>query len=160
MDLAMENEVDATAVSDARVDAWFTSRNMSVQWVYDFQDPVVTNCTVTIPATATILMYPAGTWIKGTADVINLDAVYDSPNLEANQFTAVFLEEGILAVQKCTHTCAVTIPICVSGKGVLDDIDACVVGPGNALVTPTVALGEVVETNVDYETAPDGPDAP
>lgn len=159
MDLAMMTQVDPTAVSDSRVDAWFTSRNLTPNWVYDFQDPVVANCTVTLPGSATILMYPAGTWVKGTTDVINLDSVYDSPNLEANQFTALFVEEGILAVQKCTHTCAITVPICVSGKGVLDDIEACVVGPGNTLVTPTVELGTVVETNPNYPTA-DGPDSP
>lgn len=128
MDLELEND-RTDPVSDAEIAAWFSARNLSPQWVYDFQDPTVANCVVTIPDEATILMYPAGTWAKGTTDVINLDAVYDSPNLEANQYTALFVEEGILAVQKCTHTCAVTIPICVSGKGVLDDLDICLTGP-------------------------------
>jgi len=132
IDLAMQNDRDSSNVTDAEIDGWFSARNLSVQWVYDFQDPVVDGCDVTIPDEVTILMYPAGTWIKGTADVINLDAVYDSPNLEANQYTALFVEEGILAVQKCTHTCAITLPICVSGKGVLDDIDVCHTAP----VTP------------------------
>lgn len=76
-------------------------------------------------------MYPAGTWVKGSLDVISLDAVYDSPNLEANQYTALFVEEGILAVQKCTHTCAITVPVCISGKGVLEDLDLCLVAPGD-----------------------------
>jgi hypothetical protein len=93
------------------------------------QDPTVTGCVVTLPAAVTVPMYPAGTWTKGSTDVISLDAVYDSPNLEANQYTALFVEEGILAVQRCTHTCAVTIPVCVSGKGVLEDIDVCLVPP-------------------------------
>ena len=133
IDLAIENGRDSKNVGDAEIDGWFAARNMSVQWVYDFQDPSVSDCEVTIPDEATVLMYPAGTWAKGTTDVINLDAVYDSPNLEANQYTALFVEEGILAVQKCTHTCAVTIPICVSGKGVADDIDICMTAP----VAPT-----------------------
>ena len=60
-------------------------------------------------------MYPAGTWVKGSIDVINVDAVYDSTGLEQNVYTALFVEEGILAVQRCTHTCAVNIPVCVSG---------------------------------------------
>jgi hypothetical protein len=132
IDLAMENNRDSNSVSDAEINAWFAARNMTVQFVYDFQDPVVNGCDVTIPATVNVLMYPAGTWAKGTADVISLDSVYDSPNLEANQYTALFIEEGVLAVQKCTHTCAITLPVCVSGKGVADDIDICLSAPATA----------------------------
>ncbi len=135
IDLAMENGRDSKNVSDSEIDGWFAARNLSVQWVYDFQDPTVADCDVTLPDEATVLLYPAGTWAKGTTDVINMDAVYDSPNLEANQYTALFIEEGILAVQKCTHTCAVTLPICVSGKGVADDINICQVAPSTT-ITP------------------------
>jgi hypothetical protein len=127
-DFAIANDRKLGGVSDAELNAWFTDRNLSVQWVYDFQDPTVSGCTVTIPSEVSLLLYPAGTWTKGSANVINLDAVYDSPNLEANQYTALFVEEGILAVQRCTHTCHIKLPVCVSGKGVLDDIDVCIVG--------------------------------
>ena len=138
-DLAISNGHDKNRrVSDAEVQGWFADRNLSVQWVYDFQDPVVSRCQLTLPATATALMYPAGTWVRGSADIINVDAVYDSPNLEANQYTALFVEEGILTVQRCTHTCAVTLPVCVSGKGVMDDLDICLVPPtGGAAPTTT-----------------------
>ncbi|MCJ7726482.1 MAG: major capsid protein [Acidimicrobiia bacterium] len=129
MDLAMQNQRNPVSVTDAELNAWFAARNLSVQWVYDYQNPVVEGCEVTLPNTVTVLMYPVGTWVKGGLDVISLDAVYDSPNLEANQYTALFVEEGILAVQKCTHTCAVTIPVCISGKGVLEDIDICQTAP-------------------------------
>ena len=74
-------------------------------------------------------MYPAGTWVKGSIDVINMDAVYDSTSLEQNIYTALFVEEGILAVQRCTHTCAVEIPVCVSGRTAINNIDECLVGP-------------------------------
>jgi hypothetical protein len=134
MDLAFRNQQSGQA-AEAEIAKWFSDRNLSPQWVYDFQDPTVNATThaVTIPSTFTALLYPAGTWSKGTADVISLDAVYDSPNLEANQYTALFVEEGILAVQKCLHTVAVTVATCASGKGVLDSIDICF--PGD--VAPT-----------------------
>jgi len=116
--------------SDAAINAWFSRRNLSVQWVFDLQDLTVTNCLVTVPTTATILMYPAGTWVKGSIDVINVDAVYDSTGLEKNVYTALFIEEGILAVQRCTHTCAVTIPVCVSGRTAANDVSECLAAPG------------------------------
>lgn len=137
-DLAISNGHDKNRrVSDAEVNGWFTDRNLSPQWVYDYDDPVVNQCSVTLPATVKALLYPAGTWVKGSANVINLDAVYDSPNLEANQYTALFTEEGILAVQRCARTCAVVIPVCVSGKGVMDDIDTCLVPPVGGAPTTT-----------------------
>ena len=130
MDMGMRG--DGQDVSDAQVDAWFSQRNLSVQWVYDWQDltfDAANMCEVVLPANATVLMYPAGTWVKGTTDVINVDAVYDSAGLESNTYTALFTEEGILAVQRCTHTCAVTVPICVSGRTAAQDIAECLVAP-------------------------------
>jgi hypothetical protein len=118
--------------SDAAVNKWFSDRNLSVQWVFDFQDPVVdaaNDCIVTFPDPVKVLMYPAGTWVKGSIDVINVDAVYDSTSLEQNIFTALFVEEGILAVQRCTHTCAIEIPVCASGRTAAQDIVACLWPP-------------------------------
>jgi len=121
--------------SDAAINAWFTRRNLSVQWVFDLQDLTVAGCLVTIPAVANVLLYPAGTWVKGSIDVINVDAVYDSTGLSENTFTALFLEEGILAVQRCTHTCAVNIPVCVSGRTAANDITECLAAPAASAPT-------------------------
>ena len=141
-DLAMQNGNDRSRrVSDAEINGWFTDRNLRVQWLYDMQDPTVDRCNVTLPANVTAVMYPAGTWTKGSADVISLDAVYDAPNLEANQYTALFVEEGILAVQRCTHTCALTLPVCVSGQGVADILDLCLATPTGGGALP-LAAGE------------------
>jgi len=118
--------------SDAAVNKWFTDRNLSVQWVFDFQDPVVdptNDCLITFPDPVKVLMYPAGTWVKGSIDVINVDAVYDSTSLEQNIYTALFIEEGILAVQRCTHTCAIEIPVCASGRTAANDLVACLWPP-------------------------------
>ncbi len=125
MDVARRNGQDWNSVTDAQIEANFSARNIKVQWVYDWQDLAVAGCAVTIPANVSVLMYPAGTWAKGTADVISMDAVYDSVGLESNTFTGIFVEQGVLAVQKCTHTCKVTIPICVSGQTAASDLVAC-----------------------------------
>lgn len=124
--------------SDAAVNKWFSDRHLSVQWVFDFQDPTIdptNDCLVTFPANVKVLMYPAGTWVKGSIDVINVDAVYDSTSLEQNIYTALFIEEGILAVQRCTHTCAVEIPVCASGRTAAADLIACL-APPDAIAGP------------------------
>jgi len=125
MDVARRNGQQWQSVTDAQVDATFSDRNLKVQWVYDWQDLVVAGCVVTLPATVSALMYPAGTWTKGTSDVISMDAVYDSVGLESNTYTGIFVEEGVLVVQRCTHTCKVTLPICVSGETGAATFAAC-----------------------------------
>ena len=125
MDIGRRQGVDWGSITDAMVESNLSARGIKAQWVYDWQDLAVTNCVVTLPTTAKVLMYPAGTWEKGTSDVISLDAVYDSVGLESNTYTGVFVEEGVLVVQRCTHTCKVTIPICVSGETGAAALTAC-----------------------------------
>jgi hypothetical protein len=117
--------------SDAAVARWFSDRNLSVQWVHDFQ-PLAdgdADCAVVIPTTVQALLYPAGTWTRGRQDVINIDAVYDAASLADNVFTALFVEEGILAVQRCTQTCKVVFETCVSGRTAAMDISGCLTFP-------------------------------
>lgn len=140
MDLAMENGGDRN-VSDAQVNGWFTSRNMRVQWVYDYQDiDVDQDGTVNFPndgsarpaawsagapTTVELIMYPAGTWSAGVSDVFSIDAVYDAASLADNVYTAMFMEEAELLVQRCTESTIVNVPLCISGQGVLDALADC-----------------------------------
>jgi len=135
-DLALRNgRTESEEVSDEQVVAYFTRRNLAVQWVYDWQDlaypdtdpgaPVVPGCVIAYPATVQALIYPAGTFVRGTNDVINLSTVYDTTGLQANMYTAAFFEEGILVAQVCFSGCWLTIPLCVSGKTGAPNIDAC-----------------------------------
>lgn len=135
-DWALRGGVDLLAVSDAQINEWFTVRNINVQWVYDWQSTTINAAgTSPVPAEAKILMYPTGTWIKGVADVIALDAVYDSTNLLANMFTAVFAEDGILVVQRCTGSDVVQVPTCVNGATGAANLTACFSHPGSGFVT-------------------------
>jgi len=54
-----------------------------------------------------------------------MDAVYDSVGLESNTYTGIFVEEGVLVVQRCTHTCKVIVPLCVSGETAAVTYAAC-----------------------------------
>jgi hypothetical protein len=115
-DLSRRLGVDLLDVSDARIDGWFTDRGLAPQFVYNYQDLTGAAGTfVAWPTTMTFLMYPAGTWVKGAADIITLDTVYDSVNLGTNDFTALFSEEGWLVAKLCSDSRAVTVNICPDG---------------------------------------------
>jgi hypothetical protein len=113
-DLAARTGGNANA-SDTDVNAMFAARGLSPQWVVDWQD-LATTCTTAYPTTANVMVYPAGTFIKGTADVINLNAVYDAASLSTNYFTGLFMEQGILIANPCWSGCLVTVPICNAGR--------------------------------------------
>jgi hypothetical protein len=96
-DLSRRTGVDMLAVSDAQINSFFGARNLSVQFVYDFQNFASgnTGTWTAFPATVQAILYPAGAFVRLTADVIDLDAIYDSVNTKTNTYTAAFFEEGM-----------------------------------------------------------------
>jgi hypothetical protein len=108
-DLVMRNGVDFLAVADSVIQNAFTVRNARVQWVYNWQSLV--NGEEGYPATAQMLVYPAGTFVRGSDDVINLDAVYDAASLSVNLMTGLFFEEGVLLAQTCFKSKVVTFNV-------------------------------------------------
>lgn len=132
MDLARRTGVDLINVSDATLAAYFSSRNISVQWLYNYQP--LQGTPVETPESVQAVIYPAGTWVKGTTDIINLDAVYDSTNLSLNQYTALFTEEGVLVANPCFDSYLLTLNTCASGRTGAADITDC--GLSEPAVTP------------------------
>lgn len=132
MDLARRTGVDLINVSDAQLASYFTSRNISVQWLYNYQP--LQGTPVETPETVQAVIYPAGTWVKGTTDIITLDAVYDSTNLSLNQYTALFTEEGVLVANPCFDSYLLTLNTCASGRTGAADITDC--GLSEPAVTP------------------------
>lgn len=99
----------AFAVTVAQVTSWFSARNLRAQWIYDWLDAYNTTNTSTVgqtagvytlPTTVEAVLYAAGTWVAGVADVVRLDTVYDSTNLALNQYTQLFTEEGITVLKR------------------------------------------------------------
>lgn len=126
-DLARRNGVEAWNVTDAQIASYFSNRKLRPQWLYNTgQDLTLATAQVVVPTSVSAVMYPAGTWVKGTTDVINLDAVYDSTLLSVNTYTALFAEEGVALVNTCGDSVKVTIPTCASGQTGIADIATCI----------------------------------
>ena len=115
-DLANRTGVELTNVTDQMLDAHFASRGIRVQWLYNYQPLDVTaGIAVDYPNTIETIMYPAGTFVQLTDDVIRLDAVYDSTGLSTNTYTALFAEEGVALANVCHTPRRLSLAFAVTG---------------------------------------------
>jgi hypothetical protein len=116
-DYANRNGNTDLSPTDAEVTAWFTKRGLAVQWVYDYQPLPTSGATVgqALPAVVEALLYPAGSFVKGTSPVIDLDTIYDSVGLSTNTYTAAFFEEGLLVANTCAGGLKVSIALNTEG---------------------------------------------
>ena len=113
-DLARRSGQALLAYTDAQIQQAFTARNLAPQWINAYQ-PLATTGTAW-PTTLEALVYPAGTYVWGNNDVINLDTVYDSAGLEVNMYTAIFFEEAGMLINQCGSGRKVSIDItCLKG---------------------------------------------
>ena len=115
-DLSRREGVDLIDINDARIDAWFRSRGVNPQFVYDWQ--ALTGDASAFKAwgaSLKFLLYSAGTFVKGGQDVITLDTVYDSVLLGQNDYTALFTEEGYLVAKRGHDARVVTVPLNPNG---------------------------------------------
>nr|DAX52999.1 MAG TPA: major capsid protein [Caudoviricetes sp.] len=115
-DLSRREGVDLIDVPDSRIDAWFRSRGVNAQFVYDWQALGGEAGAFKVwPGSLKFLLYSAGTFVKGSQDVITLDTVYDSVLLGQNDYTALFTEEGYLVAKRGHDARAVTVPLNPNG---------------------------------------------
>lgn len=116
-DLARREGLDVFEVSDQRLNAWLASRQIAPQFVYNWQaiDGTAANNFTAWPTEASFLLYAAGTWVRGSSDVITLDTIYDSTLLQQNDYTALFTEEGWLVAKRGHDSRVVTVPMCFDG---------------------------------------------
>lgn len=112
-DIAAKTGQDVKAVTDQQIQAEFTTRGIRLQFVYNWQS--LTQNAVVYPETFQLLLYPAGTFVRGTNSVISLNAVYDAASLDKNLYTGLFTEEGIGLAQRCFQSKLVTIASCAAG---------------------------------------------
>lgn len=114
-DLSHRLGVDLLDVTDQRIDAWFRSRGISPQFVYNWQDLSTDETINAWPTEVRFLMYPAGTWVRGTSEIITVDTLFDSTQLGTNDYTALFTEEGVATIKRGWESREVTVPITEPG---------------------------------------------
>ena len=130
-DLSRRLGVDMMSVPNDRIAGWFRERQINPQFVYNYQDITGdADAFTSWPSEVEFLLYAAGTFTRGSSDVISLDAIFDSALLVQNDFTALFSEEGWLVAKRGHDARAVTVDICPDGAthgGVDIDCDGTVV---------------------------------
>lgn len=117
-DLSRRLGAELYRVTDAVITEHLNDRGVSPQWVYSL-DPLTgaadEDDATMWRNTVSFLLYAAGTWTRGTSDVISLEAIYDSTLLGTNDFTALFTEEGTLVAKRRADSRYVTVPVCPDG---------------------------------------------
>lgn len=128
--LGIDNRWDVT---DAVLDRYLRAIGVSPQWVYDWQDALATGTATDFggdvptewPSTVRVLLYPAGTFFRLQADVINLDGVYDHASLIQNVYTALFTEEGWQVCNRCGESYVIELSLCPNGLSGSQQLTAC-----------------------------------
>lgn len=133
-DLASRNGVELIDVTDADIDRFFTVRGISAQFVYNWQEISAINADKFIgyPNQVQFLLYPAGTWVRATADIITVQGLYDSTLLSKNDYTALFTEEGFAMLKRGADSRLVSVATGTRGT----------TGDQKAITTPTVDLSK------------------
>jgi hypothetical protein len=127
VDVANRNGVqDVKSITDAQIDAEFTARKIKVQWITAWQNITIdaTGIALQYPQTVEILLYPAGTYVRGVAPVITLDTIYDSTNLKKNDYVELFVEQGTLVTNPCGDGLRISMPLLANGRRAQDNIVA------------------------------------
>ena len=116
-DLSKRNGVELLSVTDAQINGWFSARGIAPQFVYNWQDINVLDAAAFTgwPNEVSFLMYPAGSWVRGSSDIITMDTLIDSTLLAQNDFTALFTEEGYAVVPMGHDSRVITVPLDDSG---------------------------------------------
>lgn len=125
-DLSRRLGVDMLNVSDAQIDQWFRARGINAQFIYNFDNlGTLVGGALVWPATLRFLIYPAGTWVKGSSPIITLSMLHDSTLNENNNFTAIFTEEAWMVMKMCHMSRIVTVAICTNGNANAGSVITC-----------------------------------
>lgn len=121
-DLALRSGVLFEQVTDGQIAGYFNARGANVQWVYDWQDSFATGsgfggatAITSWPDTVKVMIYAAGSFVRGRGALISMEGIYDTTNLAVNDFTRLFTEEKFLVKRRCYQSRLATLNIPVNG---------------------------------------------
>lgn len=123
-DLSNRTGVAEMEVTDADIARWFSIRGIRIQYIYDYTGFVLAPGVATMPTSAQVFVFKAGTYVEGAAPVISLSTIYDSVLLAENKNMALFFEQGVLLLKRCYGGRRITIPVCAAGRSGIADV-AC-----------------------------------
>lgn len=121
-DLAWRNPGDnVLSVSDAMINQFAADRYFRVQWVNDWQVRGAgqfgnaTTPLVAWPTSAQVMVFAAGTFVKGNGLTLDLGVVRDSTLNKTNDFTAAWSEECHLVARVGNESRLYTLTFAVDG---------------------------------------------
>lgn len=108
-------------LTDSEINQLFARFRVRVQWVGDWQVrsagfPGNSAAITDWPATATFMIYAAGTFVRGNGLTLDLGVVRDSVLNATNDHTAAWTEECHLIAKYGHESRQYTIPVCVAGR--------------------------------------------
>ena len=124
-DLALRTGAELVQVTDQQIESFFAARGAKIQFVYDWQDAFANNtpnagfgnstAATEWPTTADLLIYAAGTYVRGRGEIITLDGIYDSTNIKTNDFVRLFTEEKLLVLRRQYQARKLTVALATNG---------------------------------------------
>lgn len=125
-DLNKRCGVDMISKADAYINQLFANINVRPQFIYNWQDAFCsgvptdfggTNPPTAWPATARIMVYPAGTFQAARGEIVRVSGVRNDPQmLRENVELALFLEVYWGLIDRCPEARVLTVPVCPDGS--------------------------------------------
>lgn len=117
-ELSRRDGLDVFNVQDSMLEGWMKMRGIAPQFVRNWQDLNAYPATGMTgwPDKVELLMYPAGTWVYGSSEIITVSDLYDSVNLGKNNYTALFTEESYLVAKMGHESRRLTVPLKYAGS--------------------------------------------
>lgn len=143
-DLSARDGLDTLQVTDAQIDAFLKLRGIAPQYVRNWQDlnAISADNLMGWPDAVEFLMYPAGTWVGASSDIITVNDLYDSQGLGENNYTALFSEESFLVAKMGHDSRRVKVPLKYTGS----------IGPREAQAFATVPAANLATTTTTTTT--------
>lgn len=118
-DMAMMEGIDTKYVTDGQITQWLSARNITGQFVGDWQTRDVTLPghldTLRWPGHVDVMMYPAGTWFRHMSNIIEVGVLYPKEQLQINRYTELFTEDAIAVGKRCDRSVNLRIPLLING---------------------------------------------